>query len=237
MVLKFFPNIKKPEKGLPACAGITLVEIVVVIFIIAIFLSIIIAGFPRILRSLALSRATYKLEQDIRRTEDLGLSGVQSADSNGQQILVKGYGIYVSLNSSPAEEYVIYADVPGSALPSGARVSPKRYVAAAPTLCSAVNQQRDGTRTSDCFVEPPVNVASEENSLFISGVTVIDNKGYSSPLGSNSGISIDFAPPNPTITIEDQAGNFYSAAGITLKNSDGLTRTVWINGAGLINVQ
>ena len=68
--------------------GITLIEVIVVMVIVTMFSMILIADFPKILRQFAISRASYKLSQDIRRTEDLGLSGVQIGDGLMQ---AKGY--------------------------------------------------------------------------------------------------------------------------------------------------
>lgn len=90
--------------------GISLVEIIVVIFIIAIFSTILISDFPTIQRQFALSRAAYKLAEDLRRAQDLSLSGVKTNDSSGQPIAkVYGYGVYFNL--SVPTQYIIYADV------------------------------------------------------------------------------------------------------------------------------
>ena len=86
------------------CKGITLVEVIVVVFIIAMFSAILISDFPKIRRQFALSRATYKFSQDMRRTQDMALSGAQ-LESGGQ---ARGYGIYVDLADN--KKYIIYAD-------------------------------------------------------------------------------------------------------------------------------
>ena len=84
-------------------------EIIAVIFIIAIFSAILISDFPKIKLQFALSRATYKLSQDIRRAQDMTLSGVKT-DISGNP--AKGYGVYINL-SDPSlgdKKYVLYAD-------------------------------------------------------------------------------------------------------------------------------
>lgn len=91
--------------------GITLVEVVVSIAIIIIFTIILIADFPAILRQFAISRATYKLAQDLRRAQDLGLSGAQVKDANGDLVVGKGgYGIYIDASSGNNKQYILYAD-------------------------------------------------------------------------------------------------------------------------------
>ena len=89
---------------MPQARGITLVEVIVVVFIIAMFSMILISDFPKIRRQFALSRATYKFSQDMRRAQDLALSGVK-LESPKQ---AKGYGIYVNLADN--KKYIIYAD-------------------------------------------------------------------------------------------------------------------------------
>jgi len=85
--------------------GTTLVEIAVVIFIITMFSLILINDFPKTLRQFAVSRSAYKLSQDIRRVEDLGLSGFIIESPNKP---VGGYGLYI--NKNDVDEYKIYAD-------------------------------------------------------------------------------------------------------------------------------
>jgi len=88
--------------------GTTLVEIAVVIFIITMFSLILINDFPKTLRQFAVSRSAYKLSQDIRRIEDLGLSGVKIA---GQADPKGGYGLYINKTEVDGDkQYKIYAD-------------------------------------------------------------------------------------------------------------------------------
>lgn len=88
--------------------GITLVEIAVSVFIIAIFSLMVISNFPRIQRHLVISQATQKIAQDIRRAEDMGFSGAQVSENFN----AKGYGFYVPIYESTgyARSWNIYAD-------------------------------------------------------------------------------------------------------------------------------
>jgi len=88
--------------------GITLIEIVVMLALIAIFSSILISDFPKIQRQFMLSRASHKLAQDIRRAQDLALSGRRPTEEDeGEKIA--GYGIY--FNTSTPTQYIIYKDI------------------------------------------------------------------------------------------------------------------------------
>ena len=88
--------------------GITLIEVLVVVLIVGLLSSILVADFPKIRRQFALTRVAYKMSQDLRRTQDMGLSGqrVEGLD-------VKGYGVYVNLDDLNLgnKKYIIYADI------------------------------------------------------------------------------------------------------------------------------
>ena len=192
--------------------GITLIEIVVVIFIIALFSMILISDFPKIQRQFALSRVTYKLAQDLRKTQDLGLSGVQIKDSQGNPIAAKGYGIYIS--TPPTEQYVIYAD-------RGNNPNYK-YDNSSSQLCS------DNTEPeSDCILET-IDVSKENPDLKIKNIENI--------IGSY--VSINFRPPDPIVDI-DTLSSSSSKIGIVLglSSDSSAIRKVWVNTSGLINVQ
>jgi hypothetical protein len=219
MVLKFFPNLKNSSKG------ITIVEIAVVVFIIMLFTTILIANFPKILRQMALSKATYKLEQDLRKTEDLALSGVKVKDKNGCPVPVKngsGYGIYIP--SVPTTQYAIYADVTGDYKYTNGPVYPK---------CTDVSYYSDSACTqkqpsnqADCVTDI-IDIAGENPGA---GLSITNLQNVASPT------SINFIPPNPKIIIDNLSGSS-STIGISLKNSDSSTITVQVSTSGLISVQ
>jgi len=201
MVFKFFPNIKNSDKG------VTLVEIAVVIFIIVLFSLIVISDFPKIKRQFALSRATYKLAQDLRRVEDLGLSGVQINDASKTLIKAKGYGIYINLTLSPTQ-YVIYADVDNNQKYNDGQ------------FCDSAD--RDPAR--DCAVEI-IDVSDKDPGLSL--------QSMDSVVGGVT--SINFSPPNPTVRIDNIISDGTQIV-INLSNGLS-TRSVLVNISGLINVQ
>lgn len=104
-------NLKVKIKGFKK--GVTLIEILVVLFIISIFSSILIIDFPKLKNQLALNRAVYKLSGDLKKVQDLGGSGFLLVNSDGQAISVKGYGIYINTYSGGNKNYIMYADVNG----------------------------------------------------------------------------------------------------------------------------
>jgi len=219
MVFKLFKNLKNSEKG------VTLVEIVVAVFIITMFSMMVIVGFPKIQKQYAFSRVTHKLAQDLRMVEDLGLSGVQI--NNGAMVpepieTIKGYGIYFDLTNPT--QYIIYADIYTEV------VSRKYEPTSSPINCSDV---RIANPQADCVIA--VGKTNSENpDLKIKGLTNING----------SFTSINFRPPNPTIDIDelsiDNLPPNNSRVGIVLEATfDGniATRTIWVNSAGLINIE
>ena len=217
MVSKFSTILKKRE------SGITLIEIIVVIFITMMFSLILISDFPKIQKQYALSSATYKLSQDFRKTEDLGLSGIKLNDVNGKQIFVKGYGIYISSNS---KQYKIYADIATLDNPKGNQKFDDTNVA-----CDKYDINND---QGDCIMET-IDLAGRNPSLKIMSIDTIENNNSHTNFNY---ISINFMPPNPIINIDDETSNVYSGIKIILGLVDNTsTRTVLVNTAGLINVQ
>ena len=214
MVHKFFPNIKNLNNG------ITLVELVVVIFIIVIFSSIVIADFPKIKKEYALSRATYKLAQDLRRVQDMGLSGVKLTDSNGVLVQTKGYGIYMDIRGAQlTQQYMLYADTCPSVN------SKDYYVQADPLFCLNYGGQQAGQD----YIVDTINVDDDNSGVFIKSING----------SAATAISINFTPPNPNISITDNTGNNNYANVIivlALRSDTSITRTVTINKSGLITV-
>jgi len=200
--------------------GITLIEIVAVVFLVALFSAILVANFPEIQRQYSLSRATYKLAQDFRRVQDLGLSSIQLKDKNGELIkAVKGYGIYVNLSQpETAMQYILYADID-----KGDPDDNQRFDGNIVKTCEEYQVFFD---EGDCVIET-IDVSENNGSVFISGVDNID--------GLNT--SVNFSPPGPVIRIDNLTfGKNEIGIVLGLRSGTG-SRTVWANTAGLINVE
>lgn len=208
--------------------GITLVEIMVVIFIIALFSAIMVADMPKIKRQFALSRASYRLAQNLRRAEDLSLSGVY-LNIGGIETKVKGYGIYISSSTNTMEtanekKYILYADN----CPSGELDS--RYTGADP----------DSTPecvTGDYVLGNPVLVDEDNGGVYIKSIIGLAD-GYNST-------SIEFVPPNPATiisnlkTADDITGEKVKEIEIILglESDASAEKTVYINTSGLIKTE
>ncbi len=222
MVFKFISNLKNSEKGT------TLIEIAVVLFIIALFFTIMIIGLPEIERRFALSRSTYRLAQDLRKARDLSISGVKVKDSAGNEIIPKGDGVYINITNllDGTKEYVIYADVSGD---EHMYTDNGSY-----EYCKDKNPI-----DSDCVIDI-INISKENPSLYIKRINTVaidPNDGHE--INSTTDVaSINFLPPNPNVKMVDTVGGDFISVEIVL-GIDGSSneRTVSINKAGLINIQ
>lgn len=192
--------------------GITLIEILVVVFIIALFSSILVADFPKIKRQFALTRAVYKMSQDLRRTQDMGFSGQQIVGLD-----VKGYGVYINLDSLGNKKYIIYAD----------RDNDQKYTETTEVVCG------EQALNKDCVIET-IDFSQSEAGVFIKRIENTTTGRW---------VDINFMPPNPTITIteldEDSSGTKFNRVMITFELEDDLlkTRIVSVNTSGLIEIK
>lgn len=92
--------------------GLTIIELIIIITLIAILPAIVISDFGKIKKRFALSRVAYKFAQDVRHAQDMALASKPYIDGLGQSQPVAGYGIYLSLTSPVLgkKKYITYAD-------------------------------------------------------------------------------------------------------------------------------
>ncbi|MCX6723589.1 MAG: prepilin-type N-terminal cleavage/methylation domain-containing protein [Candidatus Staskawiczbacteria bacterium] len=208
--------------------GITLIEIVVAIFIITFFSLILIADYPKIKTQYAISRATYKLAQDLRRAQDFGLSGAQ-IKYNGGIVPAKGYGIYVYVDPTQgviSTKYLLYADVS-----DGNAAHDKKYTDAGAHNCAGGQpynccDQDTTVPTADCVIDV-IDLSQQNSNLYIKSVSNI----------STAYTSVNFIPPNPTISIDNISSGNTIGIVLGLTSDSASSRTVFVNTSGLINVQ
>lgn len=87
--------------------GFTLVEMLVVLFIISLFSSISFVSFRQGGKDFILERASQKLAQDIRKVQEMAMSTKECCGG----IVPKGYGIRLVKNDN---FYLLYADIDGN---------------------------------------------------------------------------------------------------------------------------
>lgn len=199
--------------------GITLVEIIVVVFIIAVFSSILVIDFPKIQANYTLSRAAYKMAQNIRRMEDMGISGAEFAVPAGQPgagAIAQGFGVYVNMDAYKGKKsYILYADTCGPLKSDNTREIDYSYTT--------------GADCSDYAIEI-IDMEKDDRGVEISAIYNIEGK---------ESTSINFAPPNPDVNIENiESGK--KGVGIALRlevDPDGPAKEVWVSLAGLIEVK
>ena len=206
-------NLKRTSSS----RGITLIEILVVVFIIALFSSILVTDFPKIKRQFALTRAVYKMSQDLRRTQDMGFSGQQI-----EGLDVKGYGVYINLNDANLrnKKYIIYAD--------RGNTPDQKY-----SEESFVDCRQQTNPQADCVIEE-IDLSQTEPEVIIN---TIENTA------DGRWVDINFAPPNPATTItelaEDSSGTKFNRAMIifAIESEPLKERMVSVNTSGLIEIK
>lgn len=238
MVFKHFSNLNGFNRG------ITLIEVMVVVFIIVMFSLVVIADFPKVQIKYALSTVTHALAQDLRKAEDLALSGVKVTDSAGNYISVKGYGVYANTNLSTTK-YLIYADVATNNSTCQDNTSCPSNEICVSGYCTA-NHKYDGSfstticseqsaPTTDCPVQI-IDVSQTNASLYISSITDSSDNNI---LGT--AVSVNFVPPDPTVNIIDNSATPVSYLGIKIVlgilGNTANARTVYVNNHGLISAQ
>ncbi len=212
-------------------------EIVVVCFLIVVLSAILITNFPQLQKQLALSRAAYKMAEDLRKMQDLGLSGLTTYDSENpaQAIPVKGYGLHINMGTSIIN-YYLYADVATNLNPNGSKTFDSSLVSV--KNCSkSYNYSNGFGDTGDCLVDDAVDISKQNSDLYIVGIYYMNG---ATPVSLGSTLSINFSPPDPIVTITPQnalpAGTTEIYILLGLKSSS-ITRKIWINGSGLIRIE
>jgi prepilin-type N-terminal cleavage/methylation domain-containing protein len=182
------------QKKLLNQAGVTLIEVVISIVVVSAFSMVLVANFPRMKNSLSLSRSIHKLSQDIRRVQDLALSGHELVGENGQKISISGYGLYFDYsNDANKKKYIIYAD----------------------NCPQAPYDKKYTTDVSQCPAGPDKIIETIE---FEPGIVIYGIAG----IGAGANTSVNFSPPNPTTTFSNllpdnhSLNNLYPTGGIRI---------------------
>lgn len=196
--------------------GITLVEIIIAIFIISLFSSFLLFSFSGVQEEFRLTRAAHKLAQDLRKAQDLGLSGAEILDESGNKIKIAGYGVYFDTSVYPAG-YLIYADS-----------CPQKTDSSSPDYKYTGKNEVFDCLNGDTIVGDVVDIGLEEPGVVI--------KGFNNILGNQS-TSIDFVPPNPITIIENLYPDTNSAEIILGLEGSSKIKIVSINKAGLIEIK
>ncbi|MEK9178133.1 MAG: hypothetical protein AAB777_03405, partial [Patescibacteria group bacterium] len=154
---------------------------------------------------------------------DMALSGTEVKKPDGTTLNAKGYGIYINLNNS-ANEYIIYADLNND----------QKYNADTSGNINCDNYSL-GSNTGDCVIQT-VNLSNDAKGVAIKAINNTNNDQY---------ISINFNPPNPTISIFpdlatiderklDRAGIVF---GLESDSNSSNIRNVFIYKSGLVEAK
>ena len=92
--------------------GFTLIEALVVLFIIALLSTLMLANYQGGKKKYMLLQTNQKLMSDLRKVQNMAISGTEITGVCSVVSLCYGYGIYINSNSS----YILFADQNGNKL-------------------------------------------------------------------------------------------------------------------------
>ena len=173
--------------------GLTLVELLIVISIIAIVSAIVLPSYRSGNRKLILERATHELHHNIRRAQEMAMSAKKIGAS-----VPAGFGIYLDTTDPNKYRYVTYADtsVPVSIYDPGDTMVTETPLEGGVFIDSIV---MDGTS----YTSGAVNFMSPDPT------TRIHRPGWDESFGLME-ITLKIDPPGLTSTIEvNEAGSIY----------------------------
>ncbi|OGZ27470.1 MAG: hypothetical protein A2365_03295 [Candidatus Nealsonbacteria bacterium RIFOXYB1_FULL_40_15] len=189
--------------------GITFVEVIIVISVIAILSLLSFPYYNDIRNTLALDRTAAQIVQDIRRAQEMAMSAHQTTSGgNGTlHIPAGGYGVYFTDDS---ESYTIFGDEKPN--PSNPNSTPNNY--------RNPNGEED---IEDVLVEENVWISDLKDSSDTSRNT----------------ISTTFLAPNPKVFLQDGNTGLGPEVKIrvSLKSDSSRFRDIKVNKAGLIWIE
>ena len=192
----------------------TLIEVLVVVFIIMILSVIGIANYQGGESDAVLKIASNKLKQDLRNAEIMSMSTRKFDDSGGPQ---GGYGIHFN-KIDDDEKYILFADCDGDV----AYDESGTYDGAEMDNCKDAGEYPEAKDTEEF----------SEDIKIESGAKITDIKVDEVSLDF---LSITFVPPDPNVFFSETG----DIAKITLSLEDDNTKTevVTVNKTGLIGIE
>ena len=92
---------------LKRASGFTIIELLIVMVIISVLSVLVLTNYRSGQKKYALDQAAQKLVSDIRKTQNMSISGVEITGVCDESNSCDGYGLYADMNNN---FYIIYAD-------------------------------------------------------------------------------------------------------------------------------
>ena len=217
-------------------AGVTLIEMIVVVGIIAAVSSVIIFNYSDFSTNVSLRNLTQEVALSIRQAQTYATSVRPIAALGGlSSRTFSGYGMSFSTvdhstQTDPSfpdsKQFILFADIPRDATQT-----PDRMYSQAPgESCGAPSSS-----TIECI--QAIQIATADKIVGIcSGATPYSADDFNCP--SNGSVDITFIRPNPDANIiTDSSGTVSSYAKIVFESAKGLRHAVVIWNTGQISVQ
>lgn len=129
--------------------GFTLIELLVIISITVLMSVVLFANYRSGNESFALERSAQKLSQDLRRTQEMAMSGFEGETSSN------GYGIYFDKTTGNETKYIIYLNNDGMYYESGVDTAKETInIENGVKICNIIHNSANPNNISISF-EPP----------------------------------------------------------------------------------
>lgn len=189
--------------------GFMLAEIVIVIAVVAILCAVAFMNFSSVLSQLALNRAAHQIAQDIRKVQEMAISVSKPADLIDP---FEGYGIYFDVQSCAG---------------AGSCSSPSN------NLGYIVYADTSDYNGAYGYYDPGHDYIISEDSIqekmvYIKEINQVENNK----------VSIDFTPPNPTVTLTELALDQNTVQIVlALIGDPSITKSIYFNKVGALGVE
>ena len=189
--------------------GFTIIELMVVVGIVAVISGIFLLNYRQGERNLAIQRSAQIVTQNITRAINNSLGGKEHNGASGT-VSEGGYGVRFELGS---DTIIVFAD------------------------CDKDGALDTGSGATSCASAPAQGVPYPEIALqqkLESGVTV---SAFAGLVGSPSALNIVFVPPDPTTLFLPALSAGIQEAEITLRDTQGNEKVIFINKLGVTRIE
>lgn len=156
--------------------GFTIIELIVVMFIITLLSTLVLANYRQGQWTYSLSRATQQMASDLRKAQNMAMSGV---DIEGQYC---GYGIEIYVNPRPYS-YRFYADVVDDCSDSNHKYDGSDFVIETVNLPNGITIRSSSPSPLDIFFEPPepTTYINQSDALGLFGIITLEVENFDLP--------------------------------------------------------
>lgn len=230
---------KLSQTGLAAQAGVTLIEMLVVVAIIAVVSSVMMFNYSDFSTNVSVRTLSQEVALSIRKAQTYATS-VRSVDGTNIQdsSAYAGYGISFSTNDTATDPYlptskqfVLFVDIPGSDSDTPGTYGSQMATCGTPTSSG-----------NECVEAFGISTADKVVAICGGDATYVSNPSDpTAPCNSKGSVDISFKRPSPDAKITYTSASGVSVqsayAQIILESAKGVRRGITVWNTGQIGVQ